>query len=164
MTAFVLVPAIAGEIEAMPLCLLRGIAEGFEDAEEAAATLRAIFDQFETVARPPQWGQFWSRDTAGDHYVGLVGFKSAPQDGAVEIAYFTFPRFEGRGFASEAIRHLVAHAGRAVDRVIAHTLPEESPSTRALRRCGFACVGDELDPEEGEVWRWERQSGRAGPA
>jgi RimJ/RimL family protein N-acetyltransferase len=159
MSGFALLPAKAEDLEALPPRLQRGILGGFGDAVEAVTTLRGILAQFETVARPPEWGQFWSYDVAGDLYVGLVGFKSAPHDGAVEIAYFTFPRFEGRGFASEAIRLLVAHAGSCVSRVIAHTLPEESPSTHALRRCGFAFVGRVADPEDGEVWRWARTSG-----
>jgi hypothetical protein len=41
--------------------------------------------------------------------------------------------------------------------VIAHTLPEENASTRALRGNGFAHAGEVIDPEDGRVWRWERR-------
>ena len=40
---------------------------------------------------------------------------------------------------------------------IAHTLPEENASTRALRRNGFTLAGAVDDPEDGLVWRWERR-------
>jgi Acetyltransferase (GNAT) domain len=36
-----------------------------------------------------------------DTIVGTYAFRSPPRNGEVEIAYFTFPEFEGRGFATE---------------------------------------------------------------
>jgi hypothetical protein len=40
---------------------------------------------------------------------------------------------------------------------IAHTLPEENASNKALRRNGFAFAGEVEDPEDGLIWRWERR-------
>jgi hypothetical protein len=61
--------------------------------------------------------------------------------------------------ATAVVRELVAGARAAgVKCVIAHTLPEMSPSTGVLSRCGFAHVDDIADPDgevEGVVWRWE---------
>ena len=42
-----------------------------------------------------------------DTTVGACAFRSLPRSGEVEIAYFTFPEFEGRGFATEMARHLI---------------------------------------------------------
>jgi RimJ/RimL family protein N-acetyltransferase len=154
LSALLLVSAKPEDLETIPPALRHGIAGGFDRAEDAAAELSAVFAQFEEVARPPRWSQFWSHDVRRDRYVGLVGFKAPPRDGEVEIAYFTFPRFEGLGFATSAIRHLVDHARVAVKQVVAHTLPDESASTSALKRCGFAWAGEVLDPEDGLVWRW----------
>ncbi|MGB9156079.1 MAG: GNAT family N-acetyltransferase, partial [Chthoniobacterales bacterium] len=42
-----------------------------------------------------------------DTIVGTCAFRSPPRSGGVEIAYFTFPEFEGRGFATETARHLI---------------------------------------------------------
>jgi RimJ/RimL family protein N-acetyltransferase len=39
---------------------------------------------------------------------------------------------------------------------IAHTLPEENASNRALRRNGFTFSGEVDDPEDGLIWRWEK--------
>ena len=38
---------------------------------------------------------------------------------------------------------------------MAHTLPTENAPTAVLRRAGFAHVGEEIDPDDGLVWRWE---------
>jgi RimJ/RimL family protein N-acetyltransferase len=42
-----------------------------------------------------------------DTIVGTCAFRSLPRSGGIEIAYFTFPEFEGRGFATEMARHLI---------------------------------------------------------
>jgi ribosomal-protein-alanine N-acetyltransferase len=90
--------------------------------------------------------------------VGVASYKGPPDaDGAVEIAYGVAPGYQGRGFATEAARALTEHALRSgeVSHVLAHTLPEPNASTRVLAKCGFAFVGEVVDPEDGPVWRWE---------
>jgi [ribosomal protein S5]-alanine N-acetyltransferase len=91
--------------------------------------------------------------------VGMVGFKGAPDaEGIVEIGYGIAPGFEGRGYATEAARAVVAFAlgDHRVIRVRAHTLPTPNASTRVLAKCGFQRIGEVEDPEDGLVWRWER--------
>lgn len=99
-------------------------------------------------------------DRARDTIVGTCGFKAPPDaDGVVEIAYFTFPAFEGQGYASAMAEGLMHHAAgaAAVRRVRAHTLPEGNASTRILEKLGFELIGQVIDPEDGPVWRWERE-------
>jgi RimJ/RimL family protein N-acetyltransferase len=89
--------------------------------------------------------------------VGTCAFKTAPRaDGSIEIAYFTFPAFEGQGFATAMAQKLIALALGApvVRRVMAHTLPQCNASTRVLEKAGMRCVGEVDDPEDGRVWRW----------
>jgi ribosomal-protein-alanine N-acetyltransferase len=90
--------------------------------------------------------------------VGMCAYKGPPgPDGAVEIAYGINPEYQGRGYATEVARALVAFAfgsGR-VRLVCAHTRPEENASTHVLTKCGFEWIGEEMDPEDGLVWRWE---------
>lgn len=90
--------------------------------------------------------------------IGSCGYKGPPgADAVVEIAYGVDPAFQGRGYATEAARALVAFAfgsGR-VSLVRAHTKPAESASTRVLTKCRFERVGEVADPEDGLVWRWE---------
>ena len=97
------------------------------------------------------------RDT--DIVIGRVGFKGPPTgDGVVEIAYGVDPNYQSKGYATEAAEALIAYAlSREHVRVVrAHTRPEANASTRVLTKCGFRCVGEVMDPEDGRVWRWEK--------
>jgi RimJ/RimL family protein N-acetyltransferase len=91
--------------------------------------------------------------------VGMGGFKGPPADGAVEIAYAVGADSRGRGYATEIARALVAYAFACdeVEVVRAHTLPHGIASQRVLAKCGFAHVGEVLDPEDGLVWRFEKR-------
>jgi len=93
--------------------------------------------------------------------IGFGGFKGPPEaEGVVEIAYGVVPDYQGKGFATEAAKALVAYAfssGR-VRVVRAHTLAEPNASTRVLAKCGFRHLGEVTDPEDGLVWRWEKQN------
>lgn len=109
--------------------------------------------------RPVPWGSYLAR-LAG-RPIGICAFKAAPDAaGEVELAYMTFPAFEGRGHAGAMIALLAAIADEAGALPIAHTLPEENASNKALRRNRFAFAGAVEDPEDGLVWRWERRQSR----
>ncbi len=95
-----------------------------------------------------------------DTVVGKVGFKGPPgADGVVEIAYGVSPDHQGKGYATEAAEALTAYAFSSgqVRVVRAHTLPESNASGRVLTKCGFRHIGEVIDPEDGLVWRWEKQ-------
>ena len=89
--------------------------------------------------------------------VGTCAFKTPPIEGRVEIAYFTFPENEGRGFATSMAKSLVekAIAESHVIRICAQTLPERNASTRVLERLGFHKVAEIDHSEDGKVWEWE---------
>jgi [ribosomal protein S5]-alanine N-acetyltransferase len=94
--------------------------------------------------------------------IGQCGFKGPPDaDGMVEIAYGVASEHEGKGYATEAARALVAYA-LSVDKVKlvrAHTLPTSNASKRVLAKCGFQFVGEINDPEDGLVWRFQTTRG-----
>ncbi len=96
---------------------------------------------------------------AGDVAVGTCAFKSAPRNGEVEIAYFTFPAFEGRGIASWMAQRLVAIAfeHETQPELFAQTRPLDSPSTAILRNLGFIHRDSLLHPEDGLVWEWRQR-------
>jgi hypothetical protein len=48
------------------------------------------------------------------------------------------------------------HGFVARDRTTPHTLADSIASQRVLRKCGFTHVSDEIDPEDGLVWRFEK--------
>jgi RimJ/RimL family protein N-acetyltransferase len=127
-----------------------------------ADLLRAVGQQTvmllqRTGVTTPPWSGYLAVDQAR-HVVGTCGFKAPPDDeGVVEVAYFTFPGFEGRGCATAMAAGLVERARTAdgVRRLRAHTLPERNASTRILEKVGFVRLGEVADPEDGPVWRWE---------
>ncbi|HTG45810.1 MAG TPA: GNAT family N-acetyltransferase [Verrucomicrobiae bacterium] len=95
-----------------------------------------------------------------EELVGRCGFKGPPgADGVVEIAYGVAPEHQGKGYGTEAAEALVNFAVKdpRVRVVRAHTLPQASASTRVLAKCGFRKVDEVIDPEDGLVWRWEKQ-------
>jgi RimJ/RimL family protein N-acetyltransferase len=109
----------------------------------------------------PHWGGYMAIDPETDEVVGSCAFKGTPAaDGTVEIAYFTYPGFEGRGYATAMASQLLALGSESpeVKRVMAHTLPMRNASTRILERIGMTLIGEVVDPDDGLVWRWETQS------
>lgn len=88
--------------------------------------------------------------------VGTCGYKARPQAGRVEIAYFTFPEFEGRGYASAMAAQLVriAQEQESSVAVAAQTLPERNASHRILEKLGFQHVDTIDHPEDGMIWEW----------
>jgi RimJ/RimL family protein N-acetyltransferase len=106
----------------------------------------------------PDEDQWWMHFFLVDgELVGSGGFVGPPDGGTVEIGYEIAPQFRGKGYGIAAARAMVlkASADGAVATVIAHTLPEDSPSTGVLRRVGFRFAGEVLGTEAGTVWRWE---------
>ena len=113
-----------------------------------------------SASGPDPWRHgFFVVDREQRCVIGSAGFKGAPDAGGMaEIAYGIVPSCEGRGYATEAAKALVefAFGTDAVQVVRAHTLPVANASTRVLRKCGFRHTDDVVDPEDGPVWRWER--------
>ena len=151
--SLILVPhtleGIRAQIEALPP----------EDKAQVSAGWLARLDAA-TVADPWEHG-FALRQRETGAVVGTAGFKGPPTDGGmVEIAYGVAPEHQGKGYATEAAQALVDYAlasGR-VRIVRAHTLPQENASTRVLAKCGFRRVGEVIDPDDGLVWRWEKEN------
>lgn len=130
--------------------------------DAAAEYLPPVLEQmvllFERLPRSAEWGAFLAIDEASSQVIGTCAYKTAPSAaGEIEIAYYTFPPFESRGYATEMARELTrrGNASPRVKQVIAHTLPERNASCRALEKAGYENVGQVVDPEDGPVWRWE---------
>ena len=109
----------------------------------------------ELDAHPPWCG--YLTVTGGNLLVGCCGFKGDPgENGVVEIAYFTLPDLEGRGYGSAAAECLVGIAfAHEISKVRAYTLPARNASCRILEKCGFQNIGAVEDPEDGTIWRWD---------
>lgn len=144
------------------------LAEGLRGLYVSGAVSPQWLDHLRTAAGTPadpwQYGFFLVEKDSGV-VIGTAGFKGPPDgDGMVEIAYGIAPERQGRGFATEAAGALLrfAAADPRVRLLRAHTLPEPNASTHVLRKCGFMHLGEVLDPEDGPVWRWERNAPHIG--
>jgi RimJ/RimL family protein N-acetyltransferase len=94
---------------------------------------------------------------SGATLVGTCAFASPPVEGRIEIAYFTFPPFEGRGLATAMASELVRIArqqGPALT-IAAQTLVEPNASQRILEKLGFRDVASLHLESEGQVLEWQ---------
>ncbi|MCZ6673775.1 MAG: GNAT family N-acetyltransferase [Verrucomicrobia bacterium] len=101
--------------------------------------------------------------TGDETLVGMCAFKAEPSEQKdVEIAYFTFPEYERKGYATDMARLLVSLAKESdeTEIVFANTLRTENASARICRRLGFEFKGGVMDPEDGLVWHWRKSVGR----
>ncbi len=130
---------------------------------DVAKATRRLYDR--TGARSP-WIGYLAERQADNAIVGTCGFTGPPSSGEVEVAYFTFPQFENQGIASAMLRHLIriALSDVMMDRILAHTLPEENASTHILRKTGFIRSGMSEDEDVGTVWRWSLATDSEGHA
>jgi RimJ/RimL family protein N-acetyltransferase len=128
-------------------------------AQEAAAASVAYYQQ---EGFSPPWCSYFS--VVDGECVGVCAYKTPPIARQVEIAYFTFPAREGRGFATQAAAQLVALARATMPdvQIIAQTLPEANASCAVLKKNGFVFEATVEHPQDGTVWQW-RWAGHAGP-
>jgi [ribosomal protein S5]-alanine N-acetyltransferase len=131
--------------------------------EELAVACFQSAELYQRIGFHPPWVSYVASDSGTG--VGGGAFVGAPHDGLVEIAYFTLPRYQRRGYASQTARELVRIA-RAADpstALRALTLPVANPSTRILERLGFRLFGHARDPDAGDVWEWRTKVVSEGP-
>jgi RimJ/RimL family protein N-acetyltransferase len=105
---------------------------------------------------PPEWFGYFAVESETQRMVGGCSFKGPAVEGAVEIAYYSFPGFEGQGIATAMAQFLIERARllQDVTRVIAHTLREPNASARVLEKVGMRFAGEAVD-DGTPAWRWE---------
>ena len=154
-----LIPADRSLLRALvaePLAALGGIcANGSEIADTITGAAEATLAFYERTGADLPWISYLGKESG--RILGFCSFVGAPKDDVVEIAYFTFPPYEGSGIATAMTGCLIAIARRELTlrAVIAHTLQEENASTRILTKHGFQRDGIAIDADAGEVWRWK---------
>jgi len=136
---------------------VRSMIEGMSPFEKAQLSV-AWLAQYEASGASDPWVHgFRLVHRSSGNIVGFCSFKGPPADGVVEIAYGIAPDEQGKGYATEAAQALVAFARSfpEVKVIRAHTLADGAASKRVLEKCGFQCVGEVVDPEDGPVLRFE---------
>ena len=120
-----------------------------------AATRQWMREAYLADGWQPHWAGRYV--VASGDLVGIAGYFGPPgEDGTVEIGYAIIPSAQRHGFASEAVRQLVAHAfdDAKVTRVRATTLADGVASQGVLTKCGFVKTGEAVDPGDGPVWQF----------
>ena len=154
-------------IETPRLVLLRASADVLRADLEGGAALASSLDMAVSHEWPPSseydadainymialldsepaaydWGfRYIVRKTPTLTVIGAGGYTGPLRDGEIEIGYSISPSERRQGFATEATHALTDNAFRhsSVARVIAHTLPELTPSIGVLENVGFKHVG-----------------------
>jgi [ribosomal protein S5]-alanine N-acetyltransferase len=100
------------------------------------------------------WGIWLMLSSAERSLVGDIGFKGPPDDmRTVEIGYSVLPAFQGRGYATEAVRALIAWGfdQPSVRRIVANCLADNAASIRVLEKAGMRQTGRDRDELTWEV-------------
>jgi RimJ/RimL family protein N-acetyltransferase len=136
--------------------LAEGVRDFFVSPDVSAEYVARV--QTATAADPWRHG-YAVMLVAENTIIGACGYKGPPAHKTVEIGYGIAPGYRGKGYATEAAMALVDRAFETglANTVRAHTLPERNASARILEKCGFKLLGEVNDPEDGRVWRWEKQ-------
>jgi RimJ/RimL family protein N-acetyltransferase len=100
----------------------------------------------------------------GREVVGLCSFTHLPDgDGAVEFGYGIAASRRDRGFGTAAVTEMVKKVkrDRRVSCLVALTATNNFASMRVLERNGFEQTGTRIEPNEGLVIVWQRQTRQA---
>ena len=130
------------------------LAPGGLDTPEILAMLRRLAAVVRASGREVAW-----LVAAGGEVVGMISFKAAPADGAVEIGYGMAASRRGLGHASAAVRALIGIAAARPDvtTLLAETSTTNPASQRVLEKAGFARCGERVDAEDGPLILWRRE-------
>jgi RimJ/RimL family protein N-acetyltransferase len=122
--------------------------------EPVKSNLELTFEYYEKIGFAKPWISYLIE--VQDECVGICAFKGKPVDNRVEIAYHTFPAYEGQGIATQACKMLVDIAQNEDQNITitARTLPEKNASTSVLTKNKFNLTGTVMDPDDGEVFEW----------
>ena len=104
---------------------------------------------------PGGWVQFTVEERGGGRLVGDVGLSPADgEDGVILVGYTIDPAFQGNGYATEAVRALVAYAFDTLgaDVVRAYASAENIPSHRVVEKSGLVLMERFEGEDEGVKW------------
>lgn len=123
-------------------------------SKEIQQLLESYNGYYSKIGFTPPWAAYLI--IVDNKAVGTCSFGGAPKEGKVEISYWTFKDFEGKGVASLACEALIAIAKEEIPNITvgAKTVPEHNASTCILEKNGFAFSKVVQDDDIGDAWLW----------
>ena len=120
--------------------------ETYIEAETDEELKKAYTEMLEGCLRHPdqwEWYAMWMIELKDGTHIGDLCFKGLDERGVTEIGYGILEEYQGRGYATEAVRAAVGWAVRRseVTAVEAETDADNAASQRVLEKCGFAPNG-----------------------
>lgn len=98
------------------------------------------------LQHPEQWKWYaiWMVELKSGTHIGELSFKGLSASGVAEIGYGIEEKYQGNGYATEAIKALTTWALNQpnVTQVEAETEPDNKASQRVLIKCGFMPTGE----------------------
>jgi RimJ/RimL family protein N-acetyltransferase len=132
--------------------------QGWERTDEDG-----IREQIEEMAGrapgEPGWIQLTVEERDTGTLIGDVGLSPAEgEPGVVKIGYTLAPPYQGRGYATEAVRALIAYAFDTLGAEViqAYALARNVPSVRLMQRVGMGLAGRFQHEQDGETWHGVR--------
>ena len=100
------------------------------------------------------WYAMWMIELRDGTHVGELCFKGISPDGAVEIGYGIDERYQGHGYATEAVSAVTAQQ-EGISHVEAEAEEDNVASLRVLEKSGFVPTGER--GEEGPRFVWKNK-------
>jgi ribosomal-protein-alanine N-acetyltransferase len=119
-----------------------------------AEALPVVRDRLRERPEETTWWNWLVVDRASGEAVGSVAFGGPVNaEGAVLVGYAMYPEYEGRGYATEAVKAMVAWAfGQPGVREVRALAPVwNTPALRVAENVGMRPVASEEDDDVGEV-------------
>lgn len=108
---------------------------------------REVMELVVEAAQPGRFGPYFMIRKADGVVVGEIGCSLNVDSATGKVGYTVVEPCWGRGYATEALRALLAHvlAEPDVDRVVAETMVEHIASRRVMEKAGMRYCGQRLE-------------------
>lgn len=101
----------------------------------------------EDIDNPSRTKVYLVIETGEGEYVGGIGYTVSEKNPAgkrVEIGYFIYPQFWGKGYTTEALKELINYAfcEDSVYRIDGTCIADNIASRKVMEKCGFVFEGE----------------------
>lgn len=116
-------------------------------SSETNAELKAAYSEMLNgcLQNPDQWEwhAIWIIELNDGTHIGDLCFKGLDSNGVTEIGYGILEKYQGQGYATEAVRAALrwAFQNPNVTAIEAETEDDNAASKRVLEKCGFIANG-----------------------